>query len=47
LIALETTADVVGLAASGAGAVIYELAPERRSLEEMFLELTAPERARR
>ena len=40
LIALETTPDVVGLASAGAGAVIYEMAPERLSLEEMFLELT-------
>jgi ABC-2 type transport system ATP-binding protein len=40
LIALETTADVVGLASAGAGAVIYEMAAERLSLEEMFLELT-------
>ena len=29
LIALETTADVVGLAAAGAGAVVYEMSPER------------------
>jgi ABC-2 type transport system ATP-binding protein len=40
LVALETTPDVVGLASAGAGAVIYEMAPERLSLEEMFLELT-------
>ena len=45
LIALETTADVVGLAAAGAGAVVYEMSPERLSLEEMFLELTTPKEA--
>jgi ABC-2 type transport system ATP-binding protein len=47
LIALETTADVVGLAAAGAGAVIYEMSPERLSLEELFLELTTTEGATR
>jgi ABC-2 type transport system ATP-binding protein len=47
LIALETTADVVGFAAAGAGAVIYEMAPERLSLEELFLELTTSEGALR
>jgi ABC-2 type transport system ATP-binding protein len=47
LIALETTADVVGLAAAGAGAVVYEMSPERLSLEEMFLELTTSKGATR
>jgi ABC-2 type transport system ATP-binding protein len=47
LIALETTADVVGLASAGAGAVIYEMAPERLTLEEMFLELTTSNGATR
>ena len=47
LIALETTPDVVGLASAGAGAVIYEMAPERLSLEEMFLELTTTKGATR
>jgi ABC-2 type transport system ATP-binding protein len=47
LIALETNADVVGLASAGAGAVIYEMAPERLSLEEMFLELTTSNGATR
>ena len=41
LVALETTAEAVGLAAAGAGAVIYEMTPERFNLEELFLELTA------
>jgi ABC-2 type transport system ATP-binding protein len=40
LVALETTAEAVGLAAAGAGAVIYEMTPERFNLEELFLELT-------
>src|SRR4051794_3080027 len=40
LVALETTADTVGLAAAGSGAVVYELSPERLSLEEVFLQLT-------
>jgi ABC-2 type transport system ATP-binding protein len=40
LIALETTADAVGLAAAGSGAVVYELSPERLSLEEIFLQMT-------
>ena len=38
--AFETTTEVVGLAAAGAGAVIYEMQPERFDLEELFLELT-------
>jgi len=45
VVALETTAEAVGLAAAGAGAVIYEMAPERFDLEEMFLELTTREGA--
>jgi ABC-2 type transport system ATP-binding protein len=40
LVALQTTAEAVGLAAAGAGAVIYEMTPEHFNLEEMFLELT-------
>src|SRR3954468_3503123 len=44
LIALETTADAVGLAAAGSGAVVYELSPERLSLEDVFLQLTGPSR---
>lgn len=45
IVALETTAEAVGLAAAGAGAVIYEMAPERFDLEETFLELTTREGA--
>jgi ABC-2 type transport system ATP-binding protein len=45
LVALETTAEAVGLAAAGAGAVIYEMTPEHFNLEEMFLELTTSEGA--
>jgi len=44
LIALETTADAVGLAAAGSGAVVYELSPERLSLEDVFLQLTGASR---
>ena len=47
LVALETTAEAVGLAAAGAGAVIYEMTPERFNLEELFLELTTAEGASR
>lgn len=43
VVALETSAEAVGLAAAGAGAVIYEMAPERFDVEEMFLELTTRE----
>jgi|tagenome__1003787_1003787.scaffolds.fasta_scaffold20900186_2 ABC-2 type transport system ATP-binding protein len=44
LIALDTTADAVGLAAAGSGAVVYELSPERLSLEDVFLQLTGASR---
>ena len=37
--------DAVGLAAAGAGAVIYEMTAEHFDLEELFLELTDPEGA--
>ena len=47
LVALESTSEAVGLAAAGAGAVIYEMAPEDFNLEEMFLELTTSEGASR
>ena len=40
MLALETTAEAVGLAAAGAGVVIYEMTAEHVDLEEMFLELT-------
>ena len=38
--AFQTTTEAVGLAAAGAGLVIYEMTPEQLDLEEMFLELT-------
>ena len=40
VMAYQTTTEAVGLAAAGAGLVIYEMTPERLDLEEMFLELT-------
>jgi ABC-2 type transport system ATP-binding protein len=40
LLAWDATTETVGLAAAGAGAVIYEMSPEQLDLEEMFLELT-------
>jgi ABC-2 type transport system ATP-binding protein len=43
IVALQTSAEAVGIAAAGAGAVIYEMAPEHFNLEEMFLELTTSE----
>ena len=43
VMAFETTTDVVGLAAAGVGAVIYEMTVERFDLEELFLELTTSE----
>jgi ABC-2 type transport system ATP-binding protein len=45
LVALETTSDAVGLAAAGAGLVIYEMTAERFDLEELFLGLTSNEGA--
>ena len=39
------TAEAVGLAAAGAGVVIYEMTPEHFDLEEMFLELTDDRRS--
>ena len=45
VMAFNTTTDSVGLAAAGAGAVIYEMTSERFDLEELFLELTSTERA--
>ncbi len=47
LVALESTAEVVGLVAAGIGAVIYGMTPEHFNLEEMFLELTTSEGASR
>jgi ABC-2 type transport system ATP-binding protein len=43
IVAVETTAEAVGLAAFAAGVVIYEMRSERFDLEEIFLELTAAE----
>jgi ABC-2 type transport system ATP-binding protein len=42
LLAWDATTEAVGLAAAGAGAVIYEMSPEQLDLEQMFLELTTP-----
>ena len=47
VMAFETTTDVVGLAAAGIGAVIYEMTAERFDLEEVFLELTNTDGAAR
>jgi ABC-2 type transport system ATP-binding protein len=47
VMAFETTADAVGLAAAGVNAVIYEMAHEQFDLEELFLELTTSEGAAR
>ena len=43
VIAWETTSEVVGIAAAGAGLPIYEMTPQRFDLEELFLRLTATE----
>ena len=40
LLALETSPEAVGLAAAGAGVVLYEITAEHVDLEAMFLELT-------
>jgi ABC-2 type transport system ATP-binding protein len=45
LVALDSTAETLGLTAAGIGAVIYEMTPEHFNLEEMYLELTASEGA--
>jgi ABC-2 type transport system ATP-binding protein len=47
LVALDTTTEAVGVAAAGAGAVIYEIAGEHVDLEQVFLSLTAAEGAQR
>ena len=47
VMAFETTAEAVGLAAAGAGAVIYEMTAEHFDLEDLFLELTTSEGALR
>lgn len=41
VVALDATTEAVGLIAAGAGAVVYEMAPERVDLEGVFLRLTA------
>jgi ABC-2 type transport system ATP-binding protein len=40
VLAFATTTELVGEAAAGAGAVVYEMTNERFDLEELFLELT-------
>jgi ABC-2 type transport system ATP-binding protein len=45
VMAFETTPEAVGLAAAGAGAVIYEMTAEHLDLEDIFLQLTTPEGA--
>jgi ABC-2 type transport system ATP-binding protein len=45
LVAFDTTAEAVGLAAAGVGAAIYEMTTQHLDLEEMFLELTNHEEA--
>jgi ABC-2 type transport system ATP-binding protein len=40
LMAFDTSNEAVGLAAAGAGAVIFEMTSEHFDLEQMFLELT-------
>jgi ABC-2 type transport system ATP-binding protein len=47
IVALDSTAEAVGLVAAGIGAVIYEMTPEHFNLEEMFLDLTTSEGASR
>ena len=41
VVALDTTPEAVGLAAAGAGIVIYEMTAEHFDLEDLFLDLTA------
>jgi hypothetical protein len=43
--AYHTTTEAVGLAAAGAGVVIYEMTTEGLGLEQMFLDLTNQEGA--
>jgi ABC-2 type transport system ATP-binding protein len=42
VMALETTTEAVGIAAAGAGVVIFEMTSTHFDLEEYFLELTTP-----
>jgi ABC-2 type transport system ATP-binding protein len=46
VLALDVTTEVVGLAAAGAGVVIYEMTSQHFDLEEFFLELTTTGGAR-
>ena len=40
VVALETTTEAVGIAAAGAGVVIFEMTAQHFDLEEFFLDLT-------
>ena len=42
LVAFEATTEAVGIAAAGAGVVIFEMTTRHFDLEEFFLELTTP-----
>jgi ABC-2 type transport system ATP-binding protein len=42
LVAFEATTEAVGIAAAGAGVVIFEMTSQHFDLEEYFLELTTP-----
>ena len=42
VLALETTTEAVGIAAAGAGVVIFEMTTKHFDLEEFFLDLTTP-----
>jgi ABC-2 type transport system ATP-binding protein len=42
VMALETTTEAVGIAAAGAGVVIFEMTSQHFDLEEFFLDLTTP-----
>ena len=41
VVAFDTTPERVGIAAAGAGVVIYEMTSQQFDLEEFFLQLTA------
>ncbi len=47
VVAWETTTEAVGVAAAGAGLVIYEMTSEQFDLEQLFLELTVTQGAQR
>ena len=42
VVAFETTTEAVGIAAAGAGVVIFEMTAQHFDLEEFFLDLTTP-----